>query len=390
MVVSRRGAPFGAPRGVSKSAQHRVLIGDCVAEMTKLPAGSVDLVFADPPYNLQLASDLKRPDNSHVDAVTDDWDKFASFAAYDEFTKAWLTACRRVLKPAGTIWVIGSYHNIFRVGTIMQDLGFWILNDVIWRKTNPMPNFRGRRFTNAHETMIWASRDANAKGYTFNYEALKAGNEDVQMRSDWTFPLCTGEERLKGANGKKLHPTQKPEALLARVILSASRPDDLVLDPFNGTGTTGAMAKKLGRRFIGIEREAKYAKAAEKRIADVAVVPSPSIAPFVTAREAPRVAFSALIECGLVSPGAILSRRQKAAQGDRARRRRSVARRQRRLDPQDRRRGARAGSLQRLDLLASADAEGPHADRRTARRGARRDGGRRRIGGRSFPHHVKF
>jgi len=274
--------------------------------MSKLPAASVDLVFADPPYNLQLANDLKRPDDSHVDAVTDDWDKFASFADYDAFTKAWLAACRRVLKPAGTIWVIGSYHNIFRVGTIMQDLGFWILNDVIWRKTNPMPNFRGRRFTNAHETLIWASRDT-AKGYTFNYEVMKAGNEDVQMRSDWTFPLCTGEERLKGADGKKLHPTQKPEALLARVILSSSRPDDLVLDPFNGTGTTGAVAKRLGRRFIGIEREKKYAVAAEKRIADVEMVPSPSIAPFVTAREAPRVPFSALIERGLISPGAKLT-----------------------------------------------------------------------------------
>jgi modification methylase len=274
--------------------------------MAKLPAASVDLVFADPPYNLQLANDLKRPDDSHVDAVTDDWDKFDSFATYDAFTKRWLTACRRVLKPAGTIWVIGSYHNIFRVGSIMQDLGFWILNDVIWRKTNPMPNFRGRRFTNAHETMIWASRDAGTKGYTFNYEALKAGNEDVQMRSDWTFPLCTGEERLKGSDGKKLHPTQKPEALLARVLLAASRPDDLVLDPFNGTGTTGAVAKRLGRRFIGIEREAKYAHAAEKRIAGVQCVPSPSIAPFMTAREAPRVAFSLLIERGLVSPGALL------------------------------------------------------------------------------------
>ncbi len=306
MVVSRRGAPSRAPRGVSETPHHRILVGDCVAEMAKLPAGSVDLVFADPPYNLQLASDLKRPDNSHVDAVTDEWDKFDSFATYDAFTKDWLTACRSVLKPAGTIWVIGSYHNIFRVGAIMQDLGFWILNDVIWRKTNPMPNFRGRRFTNAHETMIWASRDANAKGYTFNYEALKAGNEDVQMRSDWIFPLCTGEERLKGVNGKKLHPTQKPEALLARVILSASRPDDLVLDPFNGTGTTGAVAKRLGRRFIGIERETKYAKAAEKRIANVQCVPSPSIAPFVTAREAPRVAFSALIERGLITPGALL------------------------------------------------------------------------------------
>ena len=308
MIVSRRGAPSRAPRGVSESTQqHRILVGDCVAEMAKLPADCVDLVFADPPYNLQLANDLKRPDDSRVDAVDEDWDKFASFAAYDDFTRAWLTACRRVLKPAGTIWVIGSYHNIFRVGAIMQDLGFWILNDVIWRKTNPMPNFRGRRFTNAHETLVWASRDAAAKGYTFNYEALKAGNEDVQMRSDWNFPLCTGEERLKGADGKKLHPTQKPEALLARIILASSRPDDLVLDPFNGTCTTGAVAKKLGRRFIGIEREPKYARAAEKRILGVQRVPSPSIAPFVTAREAPRVAFAALIERGLVSPGALLT-----------------------------------------------------------------------------------
>ncbi|MBI1202453.1 MAG: modification methylase [Rhodopseudomonas sp.] len=308
MAMSRRGAPHRAPRGVSKnSEQHQILIGDCVSEMAKLPANSVDLIFADPPYNLQLNSDLKRPDDSHVDAVTDDWDKFDSFAAYDAFTKDWLRAARRVLKPAGTIWVIGSYHNIFRVGATMQDLGFWILNDVIWRKTNPMPNFRGRRFTNAHETMIWASRDANARGYTFNYEALKAGNEDVQVRSDWTFPLCTGGERLKGADGKKLHPTQKPEALLARVILSSSKPDDLVLDPFNGTGTTGAVAKRLGRRFIGIEREEKYAHAARQRIADMQVVPSPSIAPFMTAREAPRVAFSALIERGLVMPGARLT-----------------------------------------------------------------------------------
>ena len=307
MVVSRRGASLGAPRSTSKTPPAaRILVGDCVAEMAKLPAESVDLVFADPPYNLQLQGDLKRPDDSRVDAVDDDWDKFSSFAAYDEFTRAWLTACRRVLKPAGTLWVIGSYHNIFRVGSTMQDLGFWILNDVIWRKTNPMPNFRGRRFTNAHETMIWAAREAGAKSYTFNYEALKAGNEDVQVRSDWTLALCTGEERLKGGDGKKLHPTQKPEALLARVILSSSRPDDLVLDPFNGTGTTGAVAKKLGRRFIGIEREAKYAKAAEKRIASVVTVPSPSIAPFMTARDAPRVAFSVLIERGLVSAGAKL------------------------------------------------------------------------------------
>jgi modification methylase len=307
MVVSRRGAPSRAPRGVSDSTpSHRILVGECAAEMAKLPAASVDLVFADPPYNLQLANDLKRPDDSRVDAVDDDWDKFSSFAAYDEFTKTWLAAAKRVLKPAGTIWVIGSYHNIFRVGTIMQDLGFWILNDVIWRKSNPMPNFRGRRFTNAHETLIWASRDPTAKGYTFNYETLKAGNEDIQVRSDWTLPLCTGEERLKGRDGKKLHPTQKPEALLARVILSSSRPDDLVLDPFNGTGTTGAVAKHLGRRYIGIERDPAYAKAAEKRIAAVKPLEAPALAPFVTAREAPRVPFSALIERGLVSPGAKL------------------------------------------------------------------------------------
>ena len=307
MVVSRRGAPSRAPRGVSASASHRIVVGDCVAEMAKLPAQSVDLVFADPPYNLQLASDLKRPDDSHVDAVTDDWDKFASFKDYDDFTRAWLLAARRVLKPSGTIWVIGSYHNIFRVGAMMQDLGFWILNDVIWRKTNPMPNFRGRRFTNAHETLIWASREPGGKGYTFNYEVLKAGNEDIQVRSDWTLPLCTGDERLKGGDGKKLHPTQKPEALLARVILSSSRVDDLVLDPFSGTGTTGAVAKHLGRRFIGFERETKYAKEAQKRIDATEPLDAPSIAPFVTAREAPRVPFSALIERGLVTPGARLT-----------------------------------------------------------------------------------
>src|SRR6478609_7664906 len=304
MVVSRRGAPSRAPRGVSESPQpHRILVGDCVAEMAKLPADSVDLVFADPPYNLQLQGDLKRPDDSRVDAVDDHWDKFSSFAAYDDFTRAWLLACRRVMKPAGTLWVIGSYHNIFRVGTILQDLGFWILNDVVWRKTNPMPNFRGRRFTNAHETMIWAARDPNAKGYTFNYEALKAGNEDVQVRSDWTLALCTGEERLKGGDGKKLHPTQKPEALLARVLLSSSRLDDLVLDPFCGTGTTGAVAKRLSRRFVGIERDAGYAKAAERRIAATKMLEAPTLAPFTTAREAPRVPFAALIERGLVTPG---------------------------------------------------------------------------------------
>jgi modification methylase len=280
-----------------------ILVGDCVAEMAKLPAASVDLVFADPPYNLQLHGDLKRPDDSRVDAVDDDWDKFSSFAAYDDFTRAWVTACRRLMKPSATLWVIGSYHNIFRVGTILQDLDFWILNDIVWRKSNPMPNFRGRRFTNAHETLIWAARDAAKTNYTFNYEALKAGNDDIQMRSDWLIPLCTGEERLKGDDAKKLHPTQKPEALLARVILAASRPDDLVLDPFCGTGTTGAVAHRLQRRFLGIERLAEYAAAAEQRIAATEPLPEPALATFMTAREAPRVAFSALLERGLLTPG---------------------------------------------------------------------------------------
>ena len=304
MVVSRRGASVRAPRvSFESTSSPRVLIGDCVAEMAKMPAACVDLVFADPPYNLQLQGDLKRPDDSRVDAVDDDWDKFASFAAYDDFTRAWLTACRRVMKPHATLWVIGSYHNIFRVGTLIQDLGFWILNDIVWRKSNPMPNFRGRRFTNAHETLIWAVRDAGKRDYTFNYEALKAGNEDIQMRSDWFIPLCTGDERLKGRDGKKLHPTQKPEALLARVLLAASRPDDMVLDPFCGTGTTGAVAHRLRRRFIGIERDADYAAAAEDRISAIEPLPEPSLAAFMTAREAPRVPFSALIERGLVAPG---------------------------------------------------------------------------------------
>jgi modification methylase len=307
MVVSRRGASGRAPRvSFQSAASARILVGDCVAEMAKLPAASVDLIFADPPYNLQLQGELKRPDDSTVDAVDDAWDQFASFAAYDDFTRAWLASCRRVMKPSATLWVIGSYHNIFRVGTILQDLGFWILNDIVWRKSNPMPNFRGRRFTNAHETLIWAAREPDGRGYTFNYEALKAGNDDIQMRSDWFIPLCTGEERLKGADGKKLHPTQKPEALLARVMLAASQPDDLVLDPFSGTGTTGAVARRLRRQFIGIEREAAYAAAAERRIAEAEPLPEPSLASFMTAREAPRVPFTTLLERGLVAPGITL------------------------------------------------------------------------------------
>jgi len=315
MRVSRRGAPGVAPRApFQATASGRIIVGDCVAQMAALPAASVDLVFADPPYNLQLKGDLKRPDDSRVDAVDDDWDKFASFTEYDAFTRAWLSACRRLLKPAGTLWVIGSYHNIYRVGAILQDLGFWILNDVVWRKSNPMPNFRGRRFTNAHETLIWAAREQTSR-YTFNYEALKAGNEDIQVRSDWTIPLCTGEERLKQADGTKLHPTQKPEALIARVILAASRPGDVVLDPFLGTGTTGAAAKRLGRSFIGIEREKSYARAAEKRIAAIEPLPQASLEPFQTAREAPRVPFAALVERGLVAAGQRLvdARRRHAA-----------------------------------------------------------------------------
>ncbi|MBV9969553.1 MAG: site-specific DNA-methyltransferase [Xanthobacteraceae bacterium] len=323
MVMPRGGASLRTPRLTlasrpafrSASPPSRIIGGDCVAELAKLPEHSVDLVFADPPYNLQLAGGLKRPDDSRVDAVDDDWDKFASFSAYDDFTRAWLLACRRAMKPHATLWVIGSYHNIFRVGAILQDLGFWILNDVIWRKANPMPNFRGRRFTNAHETLIWASRDAAARRYAFNYEALKAGNEDIQVRSDWTIALCTGEERLKDADGKKLHPTQKPEALLARVILASSRPGDVVLDPFCGTGTTGAVAKRLRRGFIGIERDANYRRAAETRIAEIEPLPEPALAPFQTAREAPRVPFTALIERGMIVPGADLfdaRRRHKA------------------------------------------------------------------------------
>jgi len=280
--------------------------GDCVAALERLPEKSVDAIFADPPYNLQLNGDLHRPDQSRVDAVDDDWDQFESFAAYDAFTRAWLLACRRVLKPSGTIWVIGSYHNIFRVGAAMQDLGFWILNDIVWRKTNPMPNFRGRRFQNAHETLIWASRDPKAKGYTFNYDAMKAANDDVQMRSDWLFPICTGAERLKDENGVKIHPTQKPEALLARVLLSSTKPGDVVLDPFFGSGTTGAVAKRLGRHFVGVEREQAYIDAALDRIALVKPLARPELELIQGKRAEPRIAFVSLLDAGLLKAGATL------------------------------------------------------------------------------------
>ena len=281
----------------------QILQGDCLARLAELPDNCVDLVFADPPYNLQLKNELHRPDQSKVDAVTDAWDKFDSFAAYDAFTRRWLAEAQRVLKPSGTLWVIGSYHNIFRVGTALQDLGYWILNDVIWRKTNPMPNFRGTRFTNAHETLIWAAPDENATGYTFNYQAMKTLNDDVQMRSDWSLPICNGGERLKGEEGGKLHPTQKPEALLHRVLLASSRTGDVVLDPFFGTGTTGAVAKKLGRHFIGIEAEADYAEAAMQRIGRIEKLDEADLQLTESPKAQPRVAFGTLVERGLVKPG---------------------------------------------------------------------------------------
>ncbi|MGB3409247.1 MAG: site-specific DNA-methyltransferase [Jannaschia sp.] len=279
-----------------------ILAGDCVAAMDALPENSVDLVFADPPYNLQLRGDLHRPDNSQVDAVDDHWDQFDSFATYDAFTRDWLRAARRVLKPDGAIWVIGSYHNVFRVGTAIQDAGFWLLNDVVWRKTNPMPNFRGKRLTNAHETLIWASKSAKSK-YTFNYEAMKALNEGVQMRSDWTFPICTGHERLKNARGEKAHPTQKPEGLLHRVLLATTHPGDVVLDPFFGTGTTGAVARMMGRHYIGIEREDEYRALAAARIADVRPWEKAALEVTTSKRAEPRVPFGQLVERGMLRPG---------------------------------------------------------------------------------------
>ncbi|MEE9429330.1 MAG: site-specific DNA-methyltransferase [Paracoccaceae bacterium] len=284
---------------------NQILSGDCTDVMNSLPEGSVDLIFADPPYNLQLKGDLHRPDNSKVDAVDDAWDQFASFGAYDRFTKDWLKAARRLLKPNGAIWVIGSYHNIFRVGAAMQNAGYWILNDVVWRKTNPMPNFRGMRLTNAHETLIWASR-AEASKYTFNYDALKALNEGIQMRSDWVLPICTGHERLKNDAGEKAHPTQKPESLLHRALVGTTNPGDVVLDPFFGTGTTGAVAKMLGREFIGIERDATYRAVAKKRIDKVRKFDREALQVSTSKRAEPRVPFGQLVERGMLRPGETL------------------------------------------------------------------------------------
>src|SRR5262245_20843686 len=298
-----RGLRVGLPGAV---APNRVLVGDCLQELAKLADASVDLVFADPPYNLQLERDLLRPNNTVVDGVDDDWDKFESLPDYDRFSRAWLAECRRVLKPDGAIWVIGSYHNIFRIGVALQDLGFWIQNDIVWRKTNPMPNFRGKRFTNAHETLIWAGRDAKSR-VSFNYEAMKALNDDVQMRSDWLFPICSGPERLKDGVGRKAHPTQKPEALLSRVLLASTGPGDLVLDPFFGTGTTGAAARRLGRRWLGIERDPVYAEAAAERIAKVTPLPAAVLETAKSKRTEPRITFGTIIELRILETGIVLT-----------------------------------------------------------------------------------
>ena len=280
--------------------------GDCIAAMNRLPENSVDLIFADPPYNLQLGGELHRPDNSRVDGVDDAWDRFDNFAAYDNFTRRWLAAARRILKDTGSLWVIGSYHNIFRVGSILQDIGFWMLNDIVWRKSNPMPNFRGTRFTNAHETLIWCAKSKDAK-YTFNYDAMKNLNEGLQMRSDWMLPLCTGEERIKGTDGNKLHPTQKPESLLYRVLMAATKPGDVVLDPFFGTGTTGAVAKLLGRKYIGIERDADYIAAARERLALVKPITDEKMLFTHSKRSEPRIPFGTVVERGLLPAGTVLS-----------------------------------------------------------------------------------
>ena len=282
-----------------------IMQGDCIEMMRSLPAASIDMIFADPPYNLQLGGDLHRPDGSQVDAVNDEWDKFDSLATYDRFTHAWLAEAKRILKPGGNIWVIGSYHNIFRVGAALQDQGYWILNDIVWRKANPMPNFKGTRFTNAHETLIWASMGEKAR-YTFNYRAMKTLNDELQMRSDWLIPICGGQERLK-KGGTKVHPTQKPEALLYRILLACSNPGDVILDPFFGTGTTGAVAKRLGRHFIGIEREDDYIAAALERIEMALPLDESAVKTMMAPQAATRVAFGMLVSDGLIAPGTQLT-----------------------------------------------------------------------------------
>ena len=284
---------------------NKIIKGDSIESMRSLPDNSIDVIFADPPYNLQLKNDLSRPDSSKVNGVTEGWDRFKSFEEYDKFTKDWISEAQRILKPEGTIWVIGSYHNIFRVGNAMQNLGFWILNDIIWHKSNPMPNFKGTRFTNAHETIIWASKNHNSK-YNFNYHAMKSLNEGIQMRSDWYIPICSGGERIKDSNGNKIHSTQKPEALLYRVLLSSSKKDDIILDPFFGTGTTGAVAKKLGRNFIGLEREDIYINAAKKRIKEITSPDEQFLSTTVSKKTQKRVPFGSLVENGLIKPGAVL------------------------------------------------------------------------------------
>ena len=313
LMLKERTKALRAGRGAKDVATvlplGQILTGDCIAAMRSLPSASVDLVFADPPYNLQLGGDLSRPDGSAVDAVTDDWDKFDSFATYDRFTREWLAEARRVLKPTGSLWVIGSYHNIFRVGAILQDTGFWILNDIVWRKANPMPNFKGTRFTNAHETLIWASMGEKAR-YTFHYRTMKTLNDELQMRSDWVLPICSGQERLK-KDGAKVHPTQKPEALLYRVMLATTNPGDVVLDPFFGTGTTGAVAKRLGRQWIGCERDPGYRAAALERIELALPLDESAITTMQSARPTPKVAFGALVETGWIKPGTVLCDRKR-------------------------------------------------------------------------------
>ena len=286
---------------INSNLKNKIINGNSIKELKKIPDESFDLIFADPPYNLQLKNKLIRPDRSKVNAVNDEWDLFESFKAYDDFTVNWLKECKRVLKKNGSIWVIGSYHNIFRVGAKIQDLGFWILNDVVWNKNNPMPNFRGTRFTNAHETLIWASKNKNSK-YTFNYQSLKCLNDDLQMRSTWNLPICNGKERLKD-NGKKVHSTQKPEALLHRILLASSNKNDLILDPFLGSGTTAVVSKKLGRFFCGIEKEKKYSEAAKKRIKNAKPIEDNYLDTLQNNRSKPRIPFGSLVEMGVIKPG---------------------------------------------------------------------------------------